>query len=237
MKNFKWCSYAFFTFVINYGLHASPQGSNYHPLPPSKNPLLQPDRTAAHVEFEIDYDHKPIFNQLIISKHDYTLEDHFDVNSNFGHIGNVIQSSLSLRKNYAYYNWHGNLESSAYVRFFSFGTLFTCATAMDIYDAQGFPIGEIEGSFFTFAPAKFYFYDGQSVLKGIAYLDNDRCTFTLYHPTHSQKIIAIFSRVFVRDVQDWWIADIIDQEAIDYRVLISFGALAVDTQGEYIEDI
>jgi uncharacterized protein YxjI len=228
-----------FTFVVNYHLNAIPQELNYHPLPSSQNPLIHQHESQFTLEpgYEIRPDHHFSFNQLTISKHDYTLEDHFDVDSNHGHIGNVVQSSFSLRKNYAYYDWHGNLESSAYVRFLSFGTLFTSATAMDIYDAKGSPIGEIEGSFFTFSPAKFYFYDGHNVLKGIAYLDNDRSSFTIYHPEHFQKIIAIYSRIFVRDVQDWWVVDIIDSEAIDYRVLISFGAFAVDTQGEYKEDI
>lgn len=61
--------------------------------------------------------------------------------------------------------------------------------------------------------------------------------FTVYHAKHSKKVVAIFTRVFVRDVQDWWVIDIVDHEAIDYRILATFGAFAVDTQAEYKEDL
>jgi hypothetical protein len=174
--------------------------------------------------------------QITITKRNYTLEENFDIDSDQGHLGNVVQNSLSLRKNYTYYNHHGDLASSAYVKIPSFGSLITSATVMSVYDSRDRVIGTIEGSLMTFSPAKFYFYDANNNLKGIAYMDNDRCSFNIYHAYHTQKLLATLNQIFVRDVQDWWTVDIIDSEAIDPRVLISFGAFAVDTQAEYRKD-
>jgi hypothetical protein len=243
MKNYKRFIQILFVILIHCHVNAFAQNDNPYPMPPAKNPLLLEDQHRAHNDEDFGfnahslYPYLPIYTQLIISKRDYTLEEHFDVDSNLGHIGNIIQTNLSLRKNYAYYDQHGDLESSAYVRFFSLGTFLTSASTIDIYDANGKAIGLIEGSIFTTSPAKFYFYDRDNNLTGIAYLDNDRCCFTVYHAKHSKKVVAIFTRVFVRDVQDWWVVDIVDHEAIDYRVLATFGAFTVDTQAEYKEDL
>lgn len=178
----------------------------------------------------------PILRQIKISKRDYALQENFDVDSESGHLGNVVQSSLSIRKNYKYYNHHGELVSSAYLKLPSFGSLMTKATVLNVYDARDRFIGSVEGAIITWSPSQFYFYDADGKLKGTAYMDNDRCSFTIYHPKHEQKILATYNRVFVRDVQDWWMVDIIDPEAIDPRLLITFGAFAVDTQGEYRKD-
>ncbi len=242
MRIFQITMQLLFILMLKANIEVFAQDASPYPFPPAKNPLLC-KQTQAHFgeEFVIPeystYPYVPFYSQLIISKHEYTFEEHFDVDSNLGHIGNIVQSSLSLRKNYAYYDQHGNLQSSAYVRFFSLGTILTSASTIDIYDSEGNAIGLVEGSIFTTSPAKFYFYDRDNNLTGIAYLDNDRCSFTVYHGTHSKKVVAIFTRVFVRDVQDWWVVDIIDHEAIDYRILATFGAFSVDTQAEYKEDL
>lgn len=174
--------------------------------------------------------------QLTITKRDYILEDNFDVDSDQGHLGNVIQNSVSFRKNYHYYNHHGDLISSAYVKIPSLGSLMTSATVMSVYDSQERLVGTIEGCLMTLSPATFYFYDNHNNFKGTADMAKDRCSFNIYHAHHSQKIVAALNRAFVRDVQDWWTVDIIDAEAIDPRLLISFAAFVVDTQVEYKKD-
>jgi hypothetical protein len=175
--------------------------------------------------------------QIRITKRDYRFEEDFDVDSDFGHLGSIVQSSFSLRKNYSFYDHEGNAIFYAYGRVFSLGSLITSATVLDVYDHMGQNlVGSFEGALLTLYPSKFYFYDFSGICIGIAYMDNDKCSFVIYHPTHSQKILAIYTRVFVENVQDWWQIDIVEPGAIDWRLLISFGAFAVDTQAEYRAD-
>lgn len=225
-------------------LQANPLDRNYHEQEPFLKSAHQHMPGGEHPEYIPEYIPEPVFehhhprpHQIIVTKKDYNFEEDFDIDSDMGHLGNVVQSSFSLRKNYSYYNHHGDLVSSAYVRMMSFGSLMNSATVMDVYDASGTQVGLIEGTLiFTMAPAKFYFYDAHGEVRGIAYLDNDKCSYTVYHPHHNQKIIASFNRVFIRDAQDYWIIDVIDPEAIDPRLLVSFGAFAVDTQATFRPD-
>lgn len=176
-------------------------------------------------------------SKIVISQKDYNFETNFDVDSEHGHLGYISQSSFSLRKNYTFYDRDGLVSASAYSRLLSFGTIRQAATVMDVYDGEGKQVGLIEGTLiFTTAPAKFYFYDSKNKVVGIAYMDKNRSSFTVYDPVNDKRIIASYNRIFERDVLDHWEIEVIDTKSIDLKVLVSFGAFAIDTQEQFRED-
>lgn len=180
------------------------------------------------------HDHK--IHRFYIHKVSHEFSTEFDLHSHdYGHLGRVVQSNFSLRKNYSFYNVENKLTLSAYARVF-FSSFKNSATVMDVYDHSEKGIGQIWGTmFFTTAPAKFYFYNEVGDTVGIAYLDKDRCTYRVYDATDS-ALIAVYRRHFVRGDVDHWEVDIIDSDAIDARLHIAFASFAIDTQGDFRQD-
>ncbi len=173
------------------------------------------------------------FNHLIISRKDYSFESDYDVDSNQGQIGNVVQNFFSFRKNYSLYSNQGELIFFASVRLFSLGSLWKSATALDIYDSIGQRLGTIKGTLLTKCPAKFYFYDSLKKLCGISYLDKARTNFTVVNPNNQRHILATFDRQILKEQVDRWVIELMDSNAIDPRLFISFASFLIDTQASF----
>jgi hypothetical protein len=170
---------------------------------------------------------------LKISAKKYYHETRFEVNSDLGYLGNFVKAStVKVRKNYAFYNPSGLLRSKAYTSLFS---RTAAMTDVDIYDEEENLIGRIESTFFTFAPAQFYFYDKQDNAIAIAEMDTNRSAFTLYGPENVRRIIATFNWENDQMGKDHWSIEIVDPNAIDLRMLISFGAFVVDYQDDFLK--
>jgi hypothetical protein len=163
----------------------------------------------------------------------FTFSTYYIVNSNTGLQGNIIKSKLSPRTSYEYFDQAGNALSCAYVRMFSLGSVFSWATVMDVYDNNSSHLGSIEGSIFTLLPSKFCLYDASQNLCGLAYMDSDCMGFTISDPINSAKTVAHYHRVFVQGVTDYWTITIPDPKAVDLRILLAFGAFAVDHQSYF----
>lgn len=191
--------------------------------------ILKGSLSASTNEFQ-----KPL--HLVMHERDFTLSTYYNIDSEDCAIGNIVKTRLSLRTSYEFYSPNGLLGSTAYLRIFSLGSLFTWAGVMDVYDAYGDRVGLIEGAILTLLPSKFYFYDADNSLVGIAYMDHDCMGFTITDPNNEFKSIAHLHRIFVRDVVDHWTISIFDHSAIDHRLIYSFGAFAIDNQAGFRED-
>lgn len=175
----------------------------------------------------------PLPQQITIHERAYTFSDHYEIDSDLGHQGNLVKTKLALRTSYEYYTHEGELSSSAYLRIFSLGSLYTWASVLDVYDTVGGRVGLIEGAILTFQPSKFNLYDPGNQLVGTAYMDHDRMGFTLCDPVNEMRTIATFRRIFVKDVVDHWVISVHDRYAIDPRLIYSFGAFALDNQNDF----
>lgn len=177
-------------------------------------------------------------NPLHVIMHErlYTFSTHYDIDSDDSLTGSIVKTKLSLRTSYEYYDQEGESVSCAYLRIFSLGSLFTWAGVIDVYDAEDERIGLIEGSILTFLPSKFSFYNKENTLIGIAYMDADCMGFNICKSSNSIKSIAYFHRIFVHGITDYWTITIVDPQAIDIRMLLSFGAFAIDHQAKFRED-
>lgn len=171
--------------------------------------------------------------QVVIHERLFTFSDYYEIDSDVGSQGNLIKAKLALWTSYQYYDQEGKHAAAAYLRIFSLGSLYTWAGVLDVYDGKGDRVGLIEGAILTFLPSKFSLYDAQNCLVGTAYMDHDAMGFTVSDPVNEVKTLANFRRVFVKDVTDHWVITINDPEAIDLRLLYSFGAFVIDNQNDF----
>ncbi len=142
---------------------------------------------------------------------------------------------------YYLYDGMGELTGVAYKKWVNTGIFFTRMSEFDILDAQGEPVGMIDGQWLTSANAKFSIYqyratDNTCPRVGIAYLDSDNMKYTIYHPENERRVIATFLRKIVADARDYWEVQIIDDTQIDERIIRAFAAFAVDTQSYFKAD-
>lgn len=180
-----------------------------------------------------DSQQSPLPDEITIHKRAYTFSNHYEIDSDIGHQGNLVKTKLSLRTSYEYYTHEGELSSAAFLRVFSLGSLYTWAGVLDVYDTDGGRVGLIEGAVLTFQPSKFHLYDPVNQLVGTAYMDHDRMGFTLCDPVNEMRTIATFRRVFVKDVVDHWVVKIHDRYSVDPRLIYSFAAFALDNQNDF----
>lgn len=163
----------------------------------------------------------------------FTLSNYYEIESTDGHQGTIIKEKLAVWTSYQYYDLAGQMAASAYLRMFSLGSLFTWAGVLDVHDHKGNSIGLIDGAVLTLLPSKFSIYNAKNVLVGTAYMDHDCLGFTVSDPANEKKTIAHFRRKFIKEVTDHWVISINDPEAIDFRLLYTFGAFVLDNQNDF----
>jgi hypothetical protein len=223
-----------FTFL--WALCALPflSAGNLFSLPPNRDDSTFQSKLDAQKTTDIE---KGKFEKLTISQSDYSTQRNFDLNSEQGHLGHFVKKKICNFRGWTYfYNTQGHCQFMLNKRVLYFKGRSPAAAALDVQDASHQFIGSMEGAFFRRVPAKFYFKDDKGNYLGIAYMDKECSSYTLYDYKQNEKIIAIFRRNFVQDVTDNWEVEIIDPEAIDARLLAAFAAFAVDTQSIFKVD-
>lgn len=163
----------------------------------------------------------------------FTFSNYYEIDSADGPQGTMIKEKLAIRTSYQYYDLEGQLTASSYLRMFSLGSLYTWAGVLDVYDNKGKRLGLIEGAILTLLPSEFSIYNAQNTLVGTAYMDHDCMGFTISDPANEKKTIAHFRRKFIKELTDHWVITIIDPEAIDFRLLYTFGAFVLDNQSDF----
>lgn len=156
----------------------------------------------ASTEFEIDSDNFPIH---FVSKPCLSFNTHYKLNGSNG------------------------LEATGTVPLLSFGSFYTWAKQIFLYDEKGYYLGSIKGLAFTMADAKFIFRDKNGGVKAIAYLDDNKTGFSIVHPENYARVIARLKREYVQDVPDTWETRVYHGEDLDPRFIQIFSAFAADT--------
>lgn len=172
-----------------------------------------------------------------IRERQYLFSNCFEFAADKQPMGLVVKKRyayLHLTNNYDLYTTKGDWEARGVSRLFCLGALYSWATEIDVYDTNGVQIGLIDGQAVTTAAARFsiYAYDseGNSSLKAIAFMDDERRSFSLIHPENDKLFIASLQRIFLPNLRDHWECNLFDNDSIDMRILKVFSAFAVDHQ-------
>lgn len=175
-------------------------------------------------------------SRFYIKRNDYTFSTVFEMISKDGLLGTAAKSVFRITTHYDLYDVGGNYEGQGACRFFCLGLFYTWGTEIDIYDAEGFTIGVIDGQAATSESGKFSIYDAEGNRLGIAYLDQNCSSFSIVHPDNSSRHLARLSRNFLENNVDCWDVIIYEPNAIPLKVIKVFAAFACDTQGKFKKD-
>jgi hypothetical protein len=172
--------------------------------------------------------------EFAIHEKEYRFSNYFDLaskdNAPQGLVIKTHFAKLNLRPHYDLYDRSGQWRARGVCRLLCLGVFYSWATEIDVYDTEGKTIGVIDGQVMTTTSARFSIYDGNSFLKGIAYMDRLNMGFTILDPNNEMHILARFQRIFVRDVPDHWECQVYEPDAIDLSIIKIFAAFAVDHQ-------
>lgn len=178
---------------------------------------------------------KPI--KFTIHEKAYRFSNNFEFTQEEVPMGLVSKKRFAyghLVNHYEVYDSEGKWEATGKSRILTLGALFSWATEIDVYNGKGKRVGMIDGQVFTMASARFsiYNYDetGKWTLAGIAFMDNEKKSFSIIDPLNDKRILCVLRRVFVPNVQDHWECNVFHREAIDERTIKVFAAFAVDHQ-------
>lgn len=161
-----------------------------------------------------------------VSEHPYTFSTYYEMHGEEGYVGRVIKKALSVRTCYALYNAEGYYEAEG-VCSIGLGSLYPWAREINLYDAQGAPIGFIDGKFLTAAAAKYLIYNKEGNLVACAYLDRKIAGFNVVDSSEVERPLAFLKRRFSEG--DWNVV-VYSPEALDLRLVKIFSAFAVDYQ-------
>lgn len=171
-----------------------------------------------------------------VKQNDYTFSTVFEMISKNSLIGSATKSMWHVTNVYDLYSPSGEYEGQGSCRFFCLGLLYTWGTEIEIYDANGYSIGVIDGQAASSEPAKFSIYDAEGNRLGIAYLDQNCSSFSIVHPDNSARHLARLSRNFLQDNIDCWEVVLYEQNAIPLKILKVFSVFACDTQEKFKKD-
>jgi hypothetical protein len=177
------------------------------------------------------------FQKYTIREREYLFSNYFEFMPEIGPLETVVKkryAGLHVTDNYAVYDGKGVWNASGSCRIFCLGLLYSWATEIDVYDQNGKQIGLIDGQVATTAAARFsiYEYDAEGVaqLKAIAFMDNEKRSFSIVHPDNYKHSIAFLWRIFLPDLRDHWECQVYEGDLLDPRIIKVFAAFAVDHQ-------
>lgn len=178
-----------------------------------------------------------------INEKEYYFSNYFEFNSDEIPFGVVVKkrfASMHLTNHYDVYDHEGKWEATGGSRLLSLGAIYSWATKIDIKDNQRKTIGMIDGELVTLASARFsiYEYDQKAgwLLKGLAFMDNEKRSFSVVDPENDKRMIASLKRILLLGERDHWECNVFDTKAIDLRILKVFAAFAVDHQEYFRPD-
>ncbi len=172
-----------------------------------------------------------------IHEKEYRFSNHFEMNNNDVPVGVVAKKRYAfghLTNHYEVYDDKGVWEATGKTRLFSLGSIYSWATEIDIRDARGNYIGMIDGQVATFASARFSIYSYDKLwgwkLVGIAFMDNEKRSFSIVDPNNDKYMLASLKRILLQNERDHWECNVFDTSSIDLRIVKVFAAFAVDHQ-------
>ncbi len=172
-----------------------------------------------------------------VKRSDYTFSTVFDMSTEKLSMGSVVKSVFHIKTHYDAYDRFGLYEGQGICRISGLGVLYTWATEIDLYDAEGNEAGMIDGQVVSTEPAKFSFYDAIGQRVAIGYLDQHCMGFTLVDPDNSSFILARLNRNFIQGAVDNWDVIIYHPERISPLQVKVFAAFVCDTQHKFKPDL
>jgi hypothetical protein len=172
-----------------------------------------------------------------ITRSDYYFSTVFDMANDWEPLGSVLKGIFHVTTHYHAYDRRGIYEGQGICRLFCMGLFYTWATEIDVYDAEGYKAGLIDGQVMSSEPAKFSFYDENGQRVAIAYLDQNCMGFSLVDPGNSSFVLARLTRNFIPDTIDNWDVAIYYPEKISPRLVKIFAAFVCDTQNKFKPDL
>lgn len=162
-----------------------------------------------------------------IQPRSYMFETHYDVYNDDEYLSSIEYYALQLRRIYNLCDEQGPVASGT-ARLLSMGALFTSMKQIDVTDQYNQSIGFIQGHFWTSAQGKFAFFDAQNRHFATAYVDWSGSSVSVVDSMNERKPIAVFRRSFVPHGDYYWEVKVINEEAIDARMLQIFSAFVTD---------
>lgn len=166
----------------------------------------------------------------------YPYSAFFRIQSEYGaELGTVTKHRNRMQQRiYRYYGMKNDqdLLATARVEFNGLGQLFTWASGLEICNGKKEKMGSIQGTWMTFSPSYFYFYDAEGRLLGTADMDANGMGYSVYSACDNLTV-AKFTRINVPGRNDYWYVTIYDNNEIPPAMLILFGAFVVENQGEF----
>ena len=168
----------------------------------------------------------------------YTLSDEFEMmDINGKSFGMVTKRKIKFPGRTIYQLWSpkGEYEGRGITNLFCFGVFLNWATEIYVYDDENPEqlVGWIDGQFWTTEDSKFSFYHANGERVGIAYLDEEDCSFSLKHPENDRWTLADFNRKAIQEQIDPWDVSVYEPEKVDKRLIKVFAAFIVDRQNHF----
>jgi hypothetical protein len=174
-----------------------------------------------------------------IRKDPYLFSTHFQIDSTNTYTGTVKKSAFRLRTEYELSDENGWQATGKRRIMTLLGDLFTWGVEIDIYDTSGVQIATVDGQAGTSNIAKFNLYEyddeGNHTRVGVAFLDGDFDTFTLFPDENNPEPIAKLERynVSISGQIDYWKIKVYHPEQIDDRLVRIFAAFVIDHQDKF----
>ena len=180
--------------------------------------------TAQDVEAEQAFVIPEVF---FVTQHWFSFTNTFDINSPYTKLGTLHRRLFSLTVQYDFYDIQNELQSSARMRFFTFGAIF------DVTDKLEGILGTVEQKLFCFFPT-FELFSPERYSLAIAKMNFWGTKYTLSDPRTSEPI-AEMSRPFFRFKDDWTVTlaypGILKEKNIDPRLFMV--VIAYQTDRDY----
>ncbi len=164
---------------------------------------------------------------FFVDQHWFSLTNTFDIRSPYAKLGTLHRRLFSLTVQYDFYDMQKELQSSARMRFFSFGAIF------DVTDKHEGLLGTVEQKLFCFFPT-FELFSPERYSLAIAKMNFWGTKYTLFDPRTNEPF-AEMTRPFFRFKDDWTVTlaypGILNEKNIDPRLFMI--VIAYQTDREY----
>lgn len=157
----------------------------------------------------------------------YMFETHYDLYNDDEYFSSIEYYALSLRRIYNLCDSRGPVARGT-ARLLSMGALFNSMKEIDVTDEFERTVGFIQGHFWTSALGKFAFFNASGRHFATAYVDWSGSSVSVVDALNERIPIAVFRRSYVPHGDYYWQVKVVNEAAIDARMLQIFSAFITD---------
>lgn len=178
----------------------------------------------------------PVSGIFNVIKHEYTFSTEFELEWEGTQFARAMKSVLHLRSQYDVYGSDGELSCmgiGSWLPSLGLGWIYSWAADFSVYSSTGEYIGSFNGTLYTDAVAKFTFYDAEKNKVGVAYMDNERTTFSFHSPSNRTKKVLEVQRQNLPYQIDYWTLQIYEEDILPAELIQIFAIFACDRQNDF----